>query len=283
MSQEYANKLEVWFRTLPSLVQETLNEPFSWINDGLKAVSGDPQALLAAAPQYMQIAEMLTTIRHQQLSDRNALVGQWNGDACHAFSARIDDIDQKIGQVAEAIRKIPALLEHGAHACVEGTNMIIDLVVSLIMFAVSELVVNVAVSILILGANAAASVALVLARAAQTLARVARVIEKVAEVLVKLAKMFQRIHGALKRVVEVLNQLRTYLQEVEAAAKAAKGMEWVRKTASFYAQNAVVSIAIDKATFGLVAPPTTGGSLLDAGGDYARGLTDAHQAEDAVK
>jgi WXG100 family type VII secretion target len=283
MSEQYANKLEIWFSSLPSLVQETLHEPFRWMNDGLKSVSGNPQELLAAAPQYLQIADTVSRLGREQLNDRNALTGRWSGDAFDAFSAQMDHINDQFNQLSHAIGQVQGLLESGAKACVDGANMIIDLVTSLIMFALGLIAVNVALAIITVGTSLAASVALVVARAAQTLAKVARVIEKVAEVLTKLANLFRKLHEILKKVTELLKQLETYLKEQKAAAKAAKGMDWARKTAVFTGKNAAVSQAIKYGTGGLVAPPGVGGSTYHGLREYGDGWIDAGDAGHAVQ
>jgi hypothetical protein len=66
---------------LPGIVQSTLHQPFSWMNESLKAVSGDPQALLAAAPQYLAIASAVTDLADEQRRDRDSLAPVWSGDA----------------------------------------------------------------------------------------------------------------------------------------------------------------------------------------------------------
>lgn len=283
MTDRYANKLETWFAGLPSLVQEVLHEPFSWMNDGLKSVSGDPQALVAAAPGYVRIADAVVAIGSQQRADRDTLGGLWADDAFSAFSARIDEIDQQILQLADGVRQVTGLLEQGAQACVEGADMIVDLVTSLIMFALSLIAVNVALSIVTLGTSLAAGVAAVVARAATTLAKVARVVEKVAQVLTRLANTFRRIEAVLKRVVELLKKLETYLKTAKAQAKAAKGMDGIRKNAIFTAQNTAVSEAIKIGTFGAVAPPGAGGAAFGAGRNYVEGVVAANRARDEVQ
>jgi uncharacterized protein YukE len=282
VSQEYANKLESWFASLPSLVQEVLHEPFSWANDGLKSVSGDPQALLAAAPQYLQIAQQVELLGRQQIDDRNGLNGRWSGDAHDAFTEQMIRIEEQIGRLSTGIVQVKGLLEQGAQACVDGANMIIDLVTSLIMFAISLIAVNIALSIITLGTSLAASVAAVIAKAAETLVKVARIIEKVAEVLVRIANFFRRLEVMLKKIVELLKQVETYLKEAKAASKAAKGMDRVRQSAAFTGKNAAVSKAIDWGTGGVVAPPGVGGSAYDGGREYVDGVVDAGHARDAV-
>jgi uncharacterized protein YukE/ElaB/YqjD/DUF883 family membrane-anchored ribosome-binding protein len=283
VSQEYANKLETWFAGLPSLVQEVLHEPFTWMNDGLKQVSGDPQALLAAAPQYLQIADGVSQLARQQVQDRQALVGKWGGDAFDAFSTNLERINEQLGQLSLAVGKVQGLLEQGAQACVDGANMIIDIVTSLIMFAISLIAVNIALSIITFGASLAASVAAVVARAAVEMAKIARIIEKVAEVLTKIANFFKKLEEILKKVVALLKRLQEYLNEAKKASKAAQGMDKLKKTASFTAQNVGVSKAIDWGTGGVVAPPGTAGAAYEGGRDYVDGWNHASDSQDAVK
>jgi len=280
MSQEAANKLEAWFGSLPGIVQSTLHEPFTWLNESLKAVSGDPQALLAAGPQYVRIASTITTIAQDQIRDRDELAPRWNGDAYDAFSATVDLIDSQLQQLSAALGNVPAFLDSAAQACVESANMIIDLVTSLIMFAISMLVVNLALSIVTFGASAAVAIAGVLARAAQVASEVASVVSRLSEVLAKVAEILRKLQAILQKIVTLLKRLEQVLAEAKSAAKAAKGVDKVRKQAAFMGKNALTGNAVKLGTAGLVAPPTTGSAAKDAGVDYFKGFNDATDAVD---
>jgi uncharacterized protein YukE len=282
MSQDAANKLEAWFAGLPGIVQSTLHQPFTWMNESLKAVSGDPQALLAAAPQYLAIASAVTELADEQRRDRDKLATSWSGDAFTACSATVDLIDYQCRQLADAVSKVPQLLENAADACVESANIIIDLVTSLIMFAISLLVTNLALAIVTVGASAAASIAAVVAKAAHTASRVLSVVTKLSQLLTKVGRILERLAEILSKIVTMLKRLQQSLTEAKKAAKAAKGMQSVRQRAQFMGKNAAVTDAVKIGTLGLVAPPTTGGSAKDAGIDYLKGLLATDDATDAV-
>jgi WXG100 family type VII secretion target len=283
MSQESANKLEAWFAGLPGIVQSALHEPFTWMNESLKSVSGDPQALLAAAPHYLSLASSVTAIADDQLRDRDNLARAWSGDAFEAFSATVDLIDNQLRQLTDALGNVPQLLDSAAQACVESANMIIDLVTSLIMFAISLLVTNLALAILTAGVSAAASVAVVLARAAQTAAQIASVVTKLSQILTKVAEILRKLAAILQRIVALLKRLQQVLTDMKKAAKTAQGMDKARKKAEFLGRNALVTNAVAVGTLGVVDPPTTGRAAKSAGKDYLRGLNDANDAIDSVR
>lgn len=278
MSAEHANKLEAWFAGMPGIVQSTLHQPFTWMNESLKAVSGDPQALVAAAPHYLQIAAAVTELAGEQRRDRDTMAASWRGDAYEAMSATVDLIDYQTRQLHEALRKLPDLLENAADACVESANMIIELVTSLVMFAISLLVTNLALAIVTVGASAAAAVAGVLAKAAQTAARVSSVVAKLSRLLSKVADILLKLQAILQRIVVQLKRLQQVLTDMKKAAKEAKGMDKVRARAEFMGKNALVGTAVKVGTLGVVAPPTTGSSIKDAGIDYVEGLADTGDA-----
>ncbi|SNY67503.1 WXG100 family type VII secretion target [Paractinoplanes atraurantiacus] len=283
MSQEAANKLEVWFAGMPGIVQSTLHQPFTWMNESLKAVSGDPQALIAAAPHYLRIAAAVSELADEQRRDRDTMAPSWRGDAYGAMSATVDLIDYQMRQLDEALSKVPELLESAADACVESANMIIDLVTSLVMFAISMLVTNLALAIVTVGVSAAAAVAGVLAKAAQTAARISSVVAKLSRLLTKVADILRKLQTILQKIVEQLKRLQQALTDMKKAAKAAKGMDKVRLRAEFMGKNGLVSNAIKVGTAGVVAPPTTGSAAKDAGISYVDGLIATDDAIDVTR
>lgn len=278
MSEAYANKLESWFYGLPSLVQEVLQEPFDWMNDGLKAVAGDPEAMMAAVGEYQKIATSVGAVGTALAAERTSLHASWADDAYTAFSARVDELDRQLEQIVTNLGELPELLRNSADACVEGANMIIDIVTSLIMFALSAIAVNVALALVTLGTSLAAGVASVVARAAAATAKVLRVFERVAAVLERVAAAFAKIEGALRQVLTYLRQIMAYLKKLKAATKDLSGKERLLAEAKFRGTNTAVTKGIAIATGGVVAPPGGGGLLKDAGRHYIDGLTAANRA-----
>lgn len=283
MSEAAANKLESWYAGLPGIVQSTLHEPYSWMDNALRSVSGDPDALRAAAPHYVAFASKVHQLASDQLAEKAALAAHWEGEAYEAFAESVTFIDQQLQQLETALKGLPDLLESGAQACVEGANMIIDIVTSLIMFAIGILVTNLALSILTFGASLAAAVAEVLAEAAVGLARVASVVEKVGAVLTKIANVLEKVAKVLAKIRDLLSKLNQALKEEKAAVKTFKGMERVKKQATFIGKNLAVSQAIKYGTAGYDAPPGGVGKLYEGAKDYYGGWQDADDAAEATR
>lgn len=282
MSEQAANKLEAWYAGLPGIVQSTLHEPYQLMDNALRSVSGDPDALRAAAPHYAQYAQQVHQLAAAQLQDAAALTGHWSGDAADAFDQTVTFVDQQLQQLQTALTGVPELLESGAQACVEGANMIIDIVTSLVMFAIAILVTNLALSVLTFGVSLAAAVVEVLAEAAVGIARVASVVEKVAAVLEKIAAVLEKITKVLAKIRDLLQRLGKALDEEKAAVKTYKGVDRVKKQATFIGKNVAVSQVINYGTGGLDSPPGGVGKLFESGKDYYGGFTDAGDAQDTA-
>jgi uncharacterized protein YukE len=281
---QYANKLEQWFHSLPGLVQETLHEPFTWTNDALKSVAGHPEALRAAGQQYVQVADAVHQLGQQQLQHRTALAGHWRGDAYDAFTGKLQHVEAQLDKLAEATRHVKDLLESGAKACVDGANMIVDIVTSLIMLALGTIAVNMALALVTAGTTLAAGVAEVIAEAAAAAARVARVVEKVAEVLTKLAEVFRKVQALLERITEALKAIQETLKDAAVMAKTSRGWDKVGAKVSFGIQKTVVSKGISLATGGTINIPGSAGGFYHGGREYVDGRHDASDAQnDAQK
>jgi WXG100 family type VII secretion target len=281
VSEAAANTLETWYASLPGIVQSTLHEPYQWMDNALRSVSGDPDALRAAGPHYLAYAQQVHQLAAQQLQDAAALNGRWEGDAYEAFSQSVTFVDEQLQQLEQALQGVPELLESGAQACVEGANMIIDIVTSLVMFAIGILVTNLALSVLTFGASLAAAVVEVLAEAAAGLARVAGVVEKVAAVLEKIANVLEKIGKLLAKIRDLLQKLSRALDEEKATLKTYKGAERIKKQATFIGKNVAVSQAIKYGTGGYDAPPGGVGKLYEGAKDYYGAWDDAGDAADA--
>jgi uncharacterized protein YukE len=205
-TDSYTNELERRFYSLPDVVQVALHEPFMWMNDALRQVAGQPQELLAAGWRYVRVAEMVRELGDQQTRDRTDLAAAWSGEAFQSFDARMRSAEAQLADLAAAVRSTNELLEAGAQACVEGANMIIEIVSSLIMFALSTLAVNGALAVLTGGATMAAWLAGVTAKTIKAMADVVRVLEKTAVVLRKVVLMLEHLRHQLGSIVSLTGQ-----------------------------------------------------------------------------
>lgn len=219
---EYANRLEQWFLSAPDPVQQVLRPVFDPTNDLLKAVAGDPQDLVRAGQRYVDLGKQMLTTTEQWRNDWGMLAGAWEGEGYDAFLRRAEDIEDKLRQTSEATGSTQEVLEAAAQACVEGANLIIDVVVTLIAFAVSTFIIKAALAVFTFGASMAAWVAEQVAAGALALARVTQIVARVAQVLQRVAQIFERISSLLQRLADILRAVRQLLVALDNWKKGTK-------------------------------------------------------------
>jgi WXG100 family type VII secretion target len=276
-----ANELEAWFASVPGLVQDVLHEPYVWMDDKLRMVAGDPQALLDAGARYDALRQGVETLLGQDRSDVEALGGVWTGEAYEAFRAHLGEVEATLQTVSAQLGAMPDVLDAGARACVEGANMIVEIVVALLTLALGTLAVNVALSVLTFGASLAAMVAEWLAEAAVAAARVLQVLEKVAAVLTKVAEVLTRISRILAEVAEFFRTQKIALAEVKALSKGLSAQA-LGNRATFMTMKWLLGKEIWAVTGGQVHIPGSVAPIRGAAGDYVDGYQAASAAVDAA-
>ncbi|HEX6499540.1 MAG TPA: WXG100 family type VII secretion target [Micromonosporaceae bacterium] len=275
MSEAYANELENWFNSFPSIIQHPVRPLFDKMNEGLRWVAGNPQELARAGATYVQIGESVHAIANQQRSDVAALAGQWTGDAYQAFVAKMQDVEQKLDQLGDSIAKTKELLDAAAQAAVDGANMIIDIITATLSAMLAELAINGALAFFTFGASLAAMVAEWIADAVAALAQIMRVVGKVAQLLEKLYQLFTKLAETFRMLESFFRGLKELLAVLKSIKQGANGLKakaaWtgVHAGAKLFAGK-----VIQGATVGNVSIPGMVGSGVHAGEDY----WDAHQA-----
>ncbi|MEV0130621.1 hypothetical protein AB0H83_19425 [Dactylosporangium sp. NPDC050688] len=277
MSAEYANKLEQWFSSAPGPVQEVLRPVFDPANDMLKAVAGDPQDLVRAGQRYVEVGREIVAIAERQRTDRQRLAGAWEGDGYRAFTDKAAEIEEKLKTLGEATGKTDEVLKAAAEACVEGANLIIDIIVTLVAFAIGTLIVKLALAALTLGASMLAWVAEQIVAGIVALTRILNVTMQVARVLMQVARIFKQIAEILRGVANLLKAMKTLLEMLDKLNKASKGMA---KLGAF-STRAGAYAAVNATVLGGNVP-LPGGSLLKTGRDAQDAAGHASDAEDAA-
>lgn len=280
---EYANRLEQWFQSAPGPVQDVLRPVFDPANELLKSVAGDPQDLIRAGERYVEISRQLIEVAEQQRTDRGMLAGAWEGEGFEAFSARADRIEQALRDVAEATGSTRDVLEAAARACVEGANLIIDVIVALISFAIATFVIKAALAVLTFGASMAAWVAEQVAAGLAALARISQVVARVAQLLQRAAQIFQNLARTLRALAEVLKEVRLLLKELDALRKTARTME------GFFSRAHLTAMGARGAAYGVTNATVLGGtvpmplgSTVDAAGTAMDVVESAGEVDDAA-
>jgi hypothetical protein len=284
VSEAYANELENWFSSFPSIIQDPIRPIFNAMNEGLKWVAGNPQELVHAGEAYAQLGENVHLLVRQQFADRSALAGHWSGVAYDAFTAKMQDIELKLDLLAESTKKTKELLEAAAQAAVDGANMIIDIIVSVLSLMLAELAINAALAAFTAGASLLALVAEWIAAGVRALSQILRVVGKVAEVLEKLCQLFVKLEKIFKMVASFFRGLKELLAVIKGAKEAATGLP---AKAGWFAAHAGAKFGaskiIDGASGGYVTIPGVAGEGWNAIQDYRDASHEADRAVDAAQ
>ena len=207
----YENKMETWYSSLPGIVQDVLHPVFEQVDEKLKWVAGDPDALSQAGGVYVRLASEMQTIAQGVAQDIAPAGEEWEGEAADAFDAKMAELVNALDTMSANIGATDELLQHCAQAAVDCANMIIDIVVALVNFAITTLVAGLALSVLSFGLRAAASAATEQARGAMALSRIGGICQKLAQILVKVAEILTKIARILQRIAAVLKKIKALM------------------------------------------------------------------------
>lgn len=269
---EYVNKLEGWFQSAPGPVQSVLRPVFDPANELLKSVAGDPEDLVRAGQKYVDLSREIIAVAEQEAADRGMLAGAWEGLGYDAFSNRAKDIEERLEAVGEVTASTQEVLEAAAKACVEGANLIIDIIVMLLSFAIATFVIKAALAVFTFGASMAAWVAEQIAAGIAALARITQVVARVAQVLSKIAKVFEQLASVLRKIRDLLKVLRLTLQILDE----------IKKATPLLSKGGLAALGARGAAYGTVNQVVLGGSVpMPLGSAYEAGQQAVDTAEAA--
>lgn len=264
----YSNQLESTFNSLPGWLQSPIRPIYEKMDEGLKWVAGHPEELLAAGEVYAQLGQQIQQLTQQQADDRAKLAGQWSGDSYEAFTAKMSEVEAKLGQLGDATAKTKQVLEAGARACVEGANAIIEIIVAVLAMLLAEIVINAALSVITFGASLAAMVAEGIATMLSGLARILSVVQRIARILERIAEIFRKIAAIFRQIKAFLEAIKELLAALKAWKKGAKGLEKVVAIGAHAGAKTAVAKGIQYGTGGTVEIPGMAGTGVKAGQDY---------------
>jgi WXG100 family type VII secretion target len=279
----YSNQLESTFNSLPGWLQSPIRPIYEKMDEGLKWVAGHPEELLAAGEVYAQLGQRIHQITQQQTGDLAKLNGQWSGEAYEAFTAKMREVEAKLGQLGDATAKTKQVLEAGARACVEGANAIIEIIVAVLAMLLAEIAINLALSVITFGASLAAMVAEGIATCLNGLARILSVVQRIARILEKLVEIFRKIATIFREIKAFLEAIKELLAILKAWKAGAKGLEKVVAFGAHAGGKAAVAKGIQYGTGGTVQIPGMVGPGIDAGQDYKDAWDAADDAEEAAQ
>lgn len=207
--QRANTELENWISGMPGPVADFFSWALTPLRELLEYVSGDPDDLIRAAQVWADAAEQVRQYSSEHKSDGEKLLQTWKDDAAEAFKGMQDQLEKAGQSLAQGMDNVKELLVTAANGAVEAFNLILDLIIDVVLFILTDFIISAALSVISFGASIAAWIAKSLAGLARAGAKIASILQKVANFLMKIAKFLQQIAKLAKEYKAMLKAMKT--------------------------------------------------------------------------
>lgn len=245
-----AERIETWLG--PAGEAYSIIKPaVEFLAHPLDAVTGDPEQLRAKAVAWRDAAGKLDEFAQSELAARTDLLSYWEGGAASAFNTAMTEANRSLIEIGEHFEVTAQLLEGSADGAQQAQDLVEQIVRELIAWAIITILVSIALSVITMGASAAAGAAAVWAESAVAATRAASVATRLATLL--------------KRVADFLKRMKEFSKAYSILKIRSVGVQsWMTArfaTASGYqllATNWVIKQTVVKPTLGPTIDKTTG-------------------------
>ncbi|MFI9260354.1 WXG100 family type VII secretion target [Streptomyces sp. ISID311] len=189
------SKVNDWMSGFDSAVDSIMRPLVEPLAEHLECVTGDDEGIQEAAKLWRDQAADLRDLIADQRRDRADLAHEWTGEAAEAFQGHLAEMETALQQEADDMDAVADVLEQAAEQCRLAEQVVTMLIQELIEWALIELAVALATSIVTAGVSVAAMGAMAVSRAGITSARIAEKLKSLAEEL----RAFVRIIKLLKK------------------------------------------------------------------------------------
>ncbi|BAJ31046.1 MULTISPECIES: hypothetical protein [Kitasatospora] len=196
---------------LDSVVKAALDA--TGLMDVLEKVTGDLQALTAAAHEWQTQAQAMREVAAELRSAGTRVDEAWDGAASAAFGAHMAVVVEAIDATAEDMAQVAQIISQAAAECQLAETLIIGIIREAIETLIITLAAGLVVDILTLGLATAAEALIVEGEIAIYIARVG-------QVSLKLEKALKELHEAVK-AMKAARSLGTF-NKARKAAKAVR-------------------------------------------------------------
>jgi WXG100 family type VII secretion target len=187
------DKINSWMSPLSGAVDAILRPLVQPLADQFDSITGDSEAVRSTAERWRDMAAKTRAIGQFQASISQGTAGSWQGEAADAFQATVAELVAEIESMGEQFDDVAEFLDDAAMEVETAEQAVEDIIRELIEWALLSLAVGAALSIVTVGASAAAGAAAAAARAAVAGSRIATVVAKVAKALSALAKALKAL------------------------------------------------------------------------------------------
>jgi WXG100 family type VII secretion target len=201
---------------LEKLIDQGLSFVIDYITplkDALNLVTGDPDALTAAAQHYQSLGQQIDQLGQSIHDEVKQGVAGWTGDASTAAQQQIADFLDGVHGTATLAGYIAQVCSASAGFMTSAKNQIIDLIAQFVEQMLITWAVGLAGSIFTFGASDAAAAASTAAEAAAKIAQCAQKCEKFGQVLAKIGKVIEKITEIVKKIGGLVEKLGTAVEK----------------------------------------------------------------------
>ncbi|WP_188037654.1 WXG100 family type VII secretion target [Actinotalea sp. JY-7885] len=188
------DKINGWMAPLDGLVDAVLRPVVAPLADMFDSVTGDSEEVRSTAQRWRDLATTLDQLVDHHRDVLQPLAGAWEGDAHEAFAASMKELQTKVEGLADSTRETAEFLDDAAMEVETAEELVATIIRELIEWALLSLVVGAALSVVTLGASAAAGAAAAAARGAVAYSKIATVLAKVASLLTQLANLLRAVN-----------------------------------------------------------------------------------------
>lgn len=204
-TKTYFEEFVAWapdpFKGLARTVTDALAEP-------LELIAGDPDDLMDAAQECVDIGRALREIADEHGGDVSAVRTSWDDEAGQGFETAMTTFRGNIDELADGFDHLKDILVAAANASAEAFNFILEIIFELILWLVTEWILALAASIISAGASAAAAAVSSIAQLASSLGRISSIIARLATMLTRLAAQLRKVAEFLKTYSRMMRELR---------------------------------------------------------------------------
>lgn len=182
--------------------------------EALEMVTGNPEALNAAAANYNKISDETNKLGQELHDELKTGFGNWQGDASDAAHKQLAVFLDGVHGTAQLSAYISEALQASAVLMAAAKEIIIGIIADFVEQMLITWAIGLAGSILTLGASDAAATAATVVEAATTVAKTGEEVSKVSKLIEKVASIIQKIIKVIEKIAKLLEKIGAKIEKM---------------------------------------------------------------------
>ena len=145
-----------WTNAFPSPMDGWIRSVLGGFEDLLENLAGDPDELSRLHTAWLVDKDVPRDLAQEEAIHRSTLLTEWDAGARQLFDANLAALEEELPILGENFSTIAELLKQSGEAAIATVNAIVDLLVTLLIWALSEAFIALASSLVTFGASVAA-------------------------------------------------------------------------------------------------------------------------------